>query len=96
MARFDLTLFVSPDSSGKALAQLYRALESLPYTDYKLVIVDVLQEPQAAQKAGVAAAPALLYRSQGGDVLITELADRDAVRRGLGLEELAPVPDESL
>lgn len=61
--RYKLTLFVTPDSSGKALRHLYTALSELSYNDYELEIVDALKEPDKAQKANIIGTPALIYHS---------------------------------
>lgn len=55
--RYKLTLFVTPDSSGKALRHLYTALSELSYNDYELEIVDALKEPDKAQKANIIGTP---------------------------------------
>lgn len=73
--RYKLTLFVTPDSSGKALAWLYKALSELQYNDYELSMIDVLQEPAKAKQANIVGTPALIYHSPGGDVLIQYVSD---------------------
>ena len=84
--RFKLSLFVTPDSSGKALSHLYRALENLAYTDYELRIIDVLENPERAREAKIVGTPALVYHAPGGEVLIHKISDIDAVRNAMGIE----------
>jgi hypothetical protein len=85
-ARYKLTLFVTPDSSGKALAWLYKALSELRYNDYELAMIDVFQEPEKAKQAKIVGTPSLVYHAPGGDVLIQSVSDTDAVRKALGIE----------
>lgn len=85
--QYKLTLYVTPDSSGKALAHLYRALEDLAYNDYQLEIVDVLEHPDRAQEAKVIGTPALVYHSAGGPILINSLSDIAQVRKLLGVPD---------
>ncbi len=87
-ARYKLTLFVTPDSSGKALQWLYTALSELRYNDYELVIVDVLKDPEMAKQADVIGTPALVYHAPDGDVLIHSVSDSQAVRKALGIVHL--------
>jgi KaiB domain len=84
-ARYKLTLYVTPDSSGKALAHLYSALEDLAYNDYELEIVDVLQEPDRAVKAKIIGTPALVYHSADGPILMNTVSDAALVRKMLGI-----------
>jgi hypothetical protein len=87
-ARYSLTLFVTPDSSGKALAHLYKALEDLRYNDYQLVIIDVLQEPDKAKQSDIIGTPALVFHAAGGDVLIHHVSDHESVRKALGIDRV--------
>lgn len=83
--KYKLTLYVTPDSSGKALAHLYRALEDLAYNDYELEIVDVLDQPDRAVKAKVIGTPALVYDSTDGPKFFYSLSDVASVRQMLGI-----------
>jgi circadian clock protein KaiB len=85
LATYKLTLYVTPDSSGKALAHLYKALEDRAYNDYELEIVDVLQEPDKAVKAKVIGTPALVYHSANGPILMNTVSDVASIRKMLGL-----------
>jgi hypothetical protein len=67
MPKFNLKLYITPDSSGTALAHLYTALSLLSYTDYQLEIVDVLKERERAAEAGIVVTPSLVYHAPAGD-----------------------------
>ncbi|MBX9723750.1 MAG: hypothetical protein K2X81_20255 [Candidatus Obscuribacterales bacterium] len=84
-SRLKLTLFVTPRNSSRALANLYRALSIVSYTDYELSIVDVLQEPDKAKQANITKTPCLCHHADDGDKLIESLADTDSVRLALGI-----------
>lgn len=85
--KFKLTLYVTPDNSGKALVHLYQALSVLPYNAYQLEIIDVLQDPQKAKGAGVIGTPTLVYHATDGDKAINSVSDLTLVRRALGISE---------
>lgn len=85
--RYKLSLYVTPDSSGKALAHLYKALSELAYNDYQLDMIDVLQEPDKAKQAGILGTPALVYHASDGDKLINSVSDTALVRRTLGISD---------
>ena len=84
--RYKLTLYITPDSSGKALAHLYVALKGLPYTDYELDMVDVLKHPEKARQAGIVDTPALVYHAADGNKVINNLNMPSPVRELLGIE----------
>ncbi|MEW5859448.1 MAG: circadian clock KaiB family protein [Cyanobacteriota bacterium] len=83
--KFKLTLYVTPDNSGKALVHLYQALCELPYDAYQLEMIDVLQDPQKAKGAGVIGTPTLVYHATDGDKAINTLSDLTLIRRTLGI-----------
>ena len=85
--KFKLTLYVTPDNSGKALVHLYQALCELPYNAYELEMIDVLQDPQTAKEAGVIGTPTLVYHATDGDKAINTLSDLTLIRRTLGISE---------
>ena len=85
--RYKLTLYVTPDTSGKALAHLYIALSKLSYTDYQLEMVDVLKDPDKARKAGIVDPPALVYHAAGGDYKLSTVHKPAAIRELLGIIE---------
>jgi hypothetical protein len=82
-----LTLYVTPDSSGKALASLYKALSELAYNDYQLAIIDVLEQPDLATQAGIIGTPTLVYHAADGDKTVKTLSDAALIRRTLGIHE---------
>lgn len=86
--RYNLTLFVTPESSRKALQHLYAALSALAYNDYELEIVDALKEPGKAQKANIIGTPALIYHSESGPVVLDKVSDPKLIRRMLGIPSL--------
>lgn len=85
--KFKLTLYVTPDNSGKALVHLYQALCELPYTAYQLEMIDVLQNPQKARQAGVIGTPTLVYHATDGDTVINTLSDLTFIRHTVGISE---------
>ena len=82
---YKLTLYVTPDNSGKALAHLYTALQDLAYNDYQLEIIDVLKEPDKAIKAKIIGTPALVFHAADRDIVINSLSDVASVRKTLGV-----------
>lgn len=64
---YNLTLYTTSEGSGKALRTLYKALQTLAYTDYQLEIVNVREEPEKALEAGVVSPPMLVWHSASGD-----------------------------
>jgi hypothetical protein len=90
-ATYRLTLFVTPENSGKALADLYTALRDLKYNDYELEIVDVLAHPEKARAYQVTQTPTLIYHGggpEGQDRVFTKLSDSYEIQYGLGLRKL--------
>lgn len=83
--RFRLTLYVTPDNSGKALADLYAALQVIAYTDYELEIVNALAEPKRAKQAKIEDTPKLIQHSPNGDKIIGELSNHKKLRNLLGI-----------
>jgi KaiB domain len=90
-ATYRLTLFVTPENSGTALADLYAGLRRLKYNDYELDIVDVLAHPDKARKYQIEETPTLIYHGggpEGKDKVFTKLSDSYEIEYGLGLREL--------
>ena len=85
--RFKLSLFVTPDSSGRALEHLYKALSVLAYNDYQLEIVDVLKEPERAKQADIIGTPTLVYHAADGNKVVSTLSDAALIRRILEIAE---------
>ncbi|MBS1997818.1 MAG: hypothetical protein JSS86_15955, partial [Cyanobacteria bacterium SZAS LIN-2] len=67
---YKLTLYVTPDTSGKALSNLYKALSELAYTAYQLEMIDVVKEPERASEMGVVDTPLLVYHAADGDKVV--------------------------
>lgn len=85
--KLKLTMFVQSTNSGKALSQLYKALEFHDYTDYELEIIDVIKNPREAQSSGITATPTLIKHSENGDVLmIGDLSDAANIRTIFGFK----------
>jgi hypothetical protein len=90
-ATYKLTLFVTPENSGTALADLYAALRGLQYSDYELEMVDVLAQPEKAQEHQVIQTPTLIYHGgglAGKDKVFTNLSDTYEIQFSLGLRKL--------
>lgn len=85
--KYKLSLFITKETSGKALAQLYKALEVIPYTDYQLRMVDVGSEPERAKNSGVTETPLLIYHSPDGDKRTAKISNLYLVREFLGIAD---------
>ena len=84
--RIRLTLYVTPQVSGEALAHLYKALSIVSYSAYELELVDIQKDAQRALKDGVDSAPLLICHTATGDKRIEKLADTAQLRTQLGLK----------
>jgi hypothetical protein len=90
-ATYKPTLFVTPENSGTALADLYAALRDLKYNDYELEIVDVLAHPEKAREYQITETPTLIYHGgglAGKDKVFTKLSETYEIQYGLGLRKL--------
>ncbi len=91
MTTLQLELYVTGRSmrSEAAIANLERILvRSRLEGRYQLVIVDVLDQPDAAEAANIVATPTLIRRSPTPvRRLVGDLSPLDTVLFGLGLEE---------
>jgi circadian clock protein KaiB len=95
METLHLELYVIGQSARSlaAIANLERICRDHVAGRFELVIVDVLDHPEAAEEANIVATPTLIRRKPGpvkrvvGDLSLTE-----AVLRGLGIDD-APVAD---
>lgn len=86
MPKFFLALYVTSKDSGKALAELYKILEHLEYTDYELAIIDVVKDRELASEAGVTQTPAVtLIGDSGLKQYDGDLKDHVRAREVLGL-----------
>jgi circadian clock protein KaiB len=95
MNQFILKLYVSGDSprAQAAIANLKRICEEDLAGRYSLEIVDVLQNPEAAESDKVLATPTLIKRLPPPlRRVIGDLSDKDKVLVGL---EVRPRPDSS-
>lgn len=92
-----LELYVTGRSlrSEIAIANLERILASRLAGRYQLLIIDVIEQPDAAEAANVVATPTLIRRSPAPiRRLVGDLTPTAAVLRGLGLEQDAEPPVE--
>lgn len=82
-----LKLYVQASDSGRALSQLYKALEFHDYSDYQLTIIDVKQEPELAQQDGITRTPAVVYLDgEGKKIASSEFADPEKLRVVFGFK----------
>lgn len=84
-----LELFVIGHSprSRAAVDNLRRILDSTMPGEFDLKIIDVLEQPQAAEESNIMATPTLIKRSPAPvSRLLGDLSATDTVLRGLGLE----------
>jgi circadian clock protein KaiB len=93
-----LELYVVGQSARSlaAIANLERICRSWLEGRYELMIVDVLDHPEAAEAANIVATPTLIRRAPTPvRRLVGDLSPTDVVLRGLGLEDDArAVPGE--
>lgn len=91
MSNLQLELYVTGRSmrSEAAISNLERILAGSRLEGrYQLVIVDVLDQPDAAEAANIVATPTLIRRSPAPvRRLVGDLSPTQAVLFGLGLEE---------
>lgn len=84
-----MTLFVRAGESGKALSQLYKALEHHAFNDYELTIVDVGKDPLTTETYGISNTPALLKHLDRGNVHYAgDFQDFEKMRVILGFNAL--------
>ncbi|MBX9570852.1 MAG: hypothetical protein K2X77_18305 [Candidatus Obscuribacterales bacterium] len=86
--RFRLQLYVRSSNSGAALAQLYRALEHHPYTDYELAIVNIDRPSEISSSEIVRITPTLWSLLPDGRTIVLEgLDDISQIRKTFGFRE---------
>lgn len=88
-ARLRLELFVIGHSarSQNAVENLRRILDSAMPGEFDLQIIDVLEQPQAAEDANILATPTLIKRAPAPvSRLLGDLSVTDTVLRGLGID----------
>jgi circadian clock protein KaiB len=90
VAEMRLELYVvgrSPNSEA-AVANLRRICEERLAGRYELLIIDVLENPEAAEAANIVATPTLIKRAPPPPRrIVGDLSATDAVLRGLGIDE---------
>jgi circadian clock protein KaiB len=87
--RMRLELFVIGHSprSRTAVENLRRILETTMPGEFDLQIIDVLEQPQAAEDSNIMATPTLIKRAPAPvSRLLGDLSATDTVLRGLGIE----------
>jgi circadian clock protein KaiB len=88
--RYELELFVVGNSarSERAEVNIRRLCDARLAGRYDLRVTDVLEDAAAAEAANIIATPALMRRAPlPVRMVVGDLSRRDALVRGLGLEE---------
>jgi len=88
--RYELELFVVGHSAKaeRAESNLRRVCEARLAGRYDLRVTDVLEDAEAAEEANIIATPTLLRRAPlPVRMVVGDLSHRDALLRGLGLED---------
>lgn len=89
MTRFELELYISGQTlrSRKAVAQLQSICRQLVPDDHDLSIIDVLEQPQVAEKMKIIATPTLIRRTpEPTQRIIGDFSDQETVINVLGLD----------
>ena len=90
MSKLRLELFVVGHSprSQTAVENLRRILDTNLPGEFDLQIIDVLEQPQAAEDSNILATPTLIRREPPPvRRLLGDLSETEAVVRGLGIED---------
>ena len=90
MTKMRLELYVVGQSARSlaAVANLRRILETSMAGEFDLQIIDVLEQPDAAEDSNVMATPTLIKREPAPAWrLLGDLSATDVVRRRLGIED---------
>lgn len=88
--RYELELFVVGHSAKaeRAECNLRRVCDARLAGRYDLRVTDVLEDAEAAEEANIIATPTLLRRAPlPVRMVVGDLSHRDALLRGLGLED---------
>lgn len=96
--RFVLRLYVTGNTirSGQAIATIRALCDDYLAGRYELEVVDIYQQPKAAAKEQIIAAPTLVKELPTPPRrLIGDLSDRDKVLVGLDLEKPSGVPKKA-
>ena len=94
--RYILKLFVSGSTprAERAIANLRRLCEEELADCYELVVIDVLDHPEVAEKERILATPTLIKQLPPPlRRVIGDLSDREKVLLGLNLVPRAPAPE---
>jgi circadian clock protein KaiB len=97
VAKLRLELFVIGHSprSQTAVENLRKILDSAMPGEFDLQIIDVLEQPQAAEDSNIMATPTLIKRSPAPvSRLLGDLSATDTVLRGLGLDATKPKKED--
>ena len=89
MTRLRLELYVIGHSARSqfAVENLRRILDTTMPGEFDLKIIDVLEQPQAAEDSNIMATPTLIKREPAPvSRLLGDLSATDAVLRGLGID----------
>ena len=89
MTKLRLELYVVGDSvrSQTAIANLRRILATSLAGQFDLQIIDVLEQPEAAEASNIVATPTLIRRQPPPERrLLGDLSETDLVVRGLGVD----------
>jgi len=88
MARFQLKLYITDRTtrSERAIASLRRMCEEKLGSDYELIIIDVLEQPQAAEADKIRVTPTVIkFAPPPIRRVVGDLSDIERVLEGLGL-----------
>ena len=90
MAEFVLRLFIAGNSASSRRAEhnLQRIMAAITSEGWRAEIIDVLTEPELAEKAGVIATPTLSYEhSVRPRRIVGDLSDAKRVLEFLGIDK---------
>lgn len=85
---FDLYIAGSSSRSKQAISQLKAICEEVVPDNYELSVIDVLENPEAAERSRILATPTLI-RKYPTPVkrIIGDLGDKDSVMKAMELKE---------
>jgi circadian clock protein KaiB len=85
--RLDLFIIGHSPRSRAAVANLKRILDASMPGEFDLQIIDVLEQPQAAEESNIMATPTLIKRAPAPvSRVLGDLSATDTVLRGLGID----------
>jgi circadian clock protein KaiB len=86
--RLDLFIIGHSPRSRAAVANLKRILDDSMPGEFDLQIIDVLEQPQAAEDSNIMATPTLIKRAPAPvSRVLGDLSATDTVLRGLGIDK---------